>query len=218
MTPESTAALRHNRPMSLVFVRHGETALNVGRTLQPADTPLSDRGRAQAAAVAARLASMPVAAVLSSDLPRARATAEAIAAATGRPLATTPLLQERNFGDLRGRPYDTLGFDPLAMADAPPAGESLAAFHRRVAEAFAEVLRHRATIGGPVVVVSHGLVIHRIVSAHVALGAAHTVPLAMANTSVTIAGAEAPHLIELLDCVRHLDGAAAHRGANLSGG
>lgn len=210
--------LRHNRPMSLVFVRHGETALNVGRTLQPADTPLSDRGRAQAAAVAARLASMPVTAVLSSDLPRARATAEAIAAATGRPLATTPLLQERNFGDLRGRPYDTLGFDPLAMTDAPPGGESLAAFHARVAEAFAEVLRRQAAAGGLLVVVSHGLVIHRIVSAHLAIGAAHVVPLAMANTSVTIAAADAPHLIELLDCVRHLEGASAPHRQGLSGG
>jgi probable phosphoglycerate mutase len=38
--------------MSIFLIRHGETALNASRTLQPADTPLSPRGLAQAAAIA----------------------------------------------------------------------------------------------------------------------------------------------------------------------
>ena len=53
--------------MTLLLVRHGETALNASRTLQPAATPLSARGLAQAAAVAARIAALRPAAVLSSD-------------------------------------------------------------------------------------------------------------------------------------------------------
>ena len=58
--------------MAILLVRHGETALNAARVMQPADTPLSERGLAQARAVARRLAQRGrVAALLSSDLPRA---------------------------------------------------------------------------------------------------------------------------------------------------
>ena len=60
--------------MNLLLIRHGETALNVARVLQPADTPLSARGIAQAEALASRLASMNVEAIVSSDLPRALRT------------------------------------------------------------------------------------------------------------------------------------------------
>ena len=38
--------------MTLLIIRHGETPLNVARVLQPADTPLSANGLAQAAALA----------------------------------------------------------------------------------------------------------------------------------------------------------------------
>ena len=92
--------------MSLLLIRHGETALNVARVLQPADTPLSARGVMQAEALARRLATLDVVAIVSSDLPRALCTAEAIAAATGAPIETSALLQERNFGDWRGQPWD----------------------------------------------------------------------------------------------------------------
>ena len=61
--------------MTLLFIRHGETALNAARVLQPAATPLSARGLAQAQAVAERLAAQRLAGVLSSDLPRALQTA-----------------------------------------------------------------------------------------------------------------------------------------------
>lgn len=204
--------------MSILFIRHGETPLNIARVLQPADTPLSDTGRAQAEALARRLKPLQITQILSSDLPRARQTAEAIATATGAPVELSPLLQERNFGDLRGRAYDSLGFDPLAMADAPPNGESAAQFRARVAEAFADVVRRRGAAGGTLAVVTHGLVIHRMVEHHVRLGEGHVVPVRIANTSVTVVGAEAPHLVDLLDCTRHLAGAAADDPASLSGG
>ena len=64
--------------MSIILVRHGETALNAARTLQPADTPLSERGLLQAAAVAKRLADLGISAILSSDLPRTMQTAQVL--------------------------------------------------------------------------------------------------------------------------------------------
>ena len=108
--------------MSIILIRHGETALNVARILQPADTPLSERGRRQAAAVAQRFFTAKIGAIVSSDLPRAVETARAISSVTSVAIRFSDLLQERNFGDLRGLPYDGLGYDPIAMTDAPPGG------------------------------------------------------------------------------------------------
>ena len=73
--------------MTLLFVRHGETALNAARVLQPAATPLGATGLAQAQAIALRVAALAPAAVVTSDMPRALQTAQAIAQAAG---ATPP--------------------------------------------------------------------------------------------------------------------------------
>jgi broad specificity phosphatase PhoE len=203
--------------MSIILVRHGETPLNVTRMLQPADTPLSANGLAQAQAVAKRLAGMQLAGIVSSDLPRALTTAQAISAATGVPLSTTALLHERNFGDLRGQPYDTLGYNPLTMAEAPPGGESVAAFLDRVAQAFAHIVALRASLGGNLAVVTHGLVIRALLTHHAMCGDAGELPR-IGNTSVSVLAAQSPHAVELLDCTRHLDSATQHDAGSLSGG
>jgi len=204
--------------MSIILVRHGETLLNVSRTLQPADTPLSERGLAQAAAVARRLASLRIAGIVSSDLPRARVTAQTIGRATGLPVATTALLQERNYGELRGMAYDSIGFDPLTLEGAPPGGESVETFRGRIADAFAHVLRLRAALDGPLAVVTHGLAIRAMLDAHVRLADGATLPVHVGNTSITIIAAEPPHRVSLLDCTRHLDPPIADDAHGLSGG
>ena len=205
--------------MTLLLIRHGETPLNVARVLQPADTPLSDHGRAQAAALAQRLRGAGLAAILSSDLPRALATAQAIATACGLPVRTTPLLHERNFGDLRGLPYDSLGHDPLTSDAAPPGGESAAQFRQRCADAFAEVLRQQAACGGTLAVVSHGLVIRDwLLAGPLQVPDGLALPERLANTSVTEAMARAPHTVRLVNCTRHLDGGIGEDAASLSGG
>lgn len=209
--------------MNLLLIRHGETALNVARVLQPADTPLSARGIAQAEALAQRLAAMNVRAIVSSDLPRALRTAQAIAAATGAAIETTPLLQERNFGDWRGRPYDAMAIDPLTMTEAPPNGESTAAFEQRVADAFAHVLARQAAIapgsgGGGLAIVTHGLVIRALLVAHLRLSDGMRQPTHLGNTSLSIVGAGAPHRVSLLNCTRHLDAGARDGAHALCGG
>ena len=204
--------------MSIFLVRHGETALNVSRTLQPAETPLSERGEAQARAVARRLAGARIAAVVSSDLPRAALTAKAIAGACSLPIVWEPLLQERNFGDLRGRAYDTLGFDPLTLVGAPPGGESAAAFRDRVARAFDRIVRLREGLEGNLAVVTHGLVIGALLGAHVRLPPGTALPGRLGNTSLTVIDSRSPHAVALLDCVRHLDAEASDDTRSLSGG
>jgi broad specificity phosphatase PhoE len=190
--------------MTMLWLRHGETALNAARIMQPADTPLSARGLAQAEAAARRLAALRPAAILSSDLPRAMQTAQALAALTGLPVETDARLQERNFGILRGRPWDELGFDAMSMADAPEGGESLAEFQERCDAAWALALARRAALGGPLVVVSHGLLIHAVLSRQVHWPPGLSLPEWLANTSVSEIGAEPPHAALRAGCIDHL--------------
>lgn len=205
--------------MTIILVRHGETALNAARVMQPAATPLSARGQAQAQAVAQRLARHGrIGAILSSDLPRAWLTAEAIAAALALPIEASALLQERNFGELRGRPYDDLGFDPLVMPQAPTGGESAAAFAQRVHEAYREMLQRHARLDGDLVVVTHGLLIRTLLAGPLQLGVDTLVGLHLANTSLSIFDAAPPHVLHVLNCTRHLDAAAHDDAFGLSGG
>ena len=132
--------------MTLVLlVRHGLTAgtgtVLTGRT---PGIPLDDRGREQAAALAARLADVPLDAIVSSPLDRCRETAEAIAAARGGELV--PVVQDEQFaevkyGDWTGQPLKKLSRDPLwRVVQAHP---SAVRFPGKDAESMPEV-QHRA--------------------------------------------------------------------------
>jgi broad specificity phosphatase PhoE len=205
--------------MAILLIRHGETALNAARVMQPADTPLSARGRAQAQALAQRLATRGgLASIVSSDLPRAWLTAQALAAACALPVRPSALLQERNFGALRGRAYDTLGFDPLVMQDAPPGGESAPAFALRVRQAFDEMLQLHAGLDGDLAVVTHGLLIRILLGGPLQLPPAQLHDLHLANTSVSIFDAAPPHPVHLLNCTAHLDTGDSDDVHALSGG
>lgn len=203
--------------MSIILVRHGETALNAARVLQHPATPLGERGLAQAQAVGRRLAALAPAAIVASDMRRAWMTAQAIAASTGLPVGASPLLHERNFGEYRGRSHDSLDHDPIWAESAPMGGESLSGFRQRVARAFAHVVRLRAALDGPLVVVSHGLVIRVILSDLVNLPPGVPAPERLGNTSLSIVGAQAPHTVELIDCTRHLDAGNADDKRAVSG-
>src|SRR5436305_1594912 len=85
----------HAQMTRLLLVRHGETDWNRdGRWQGHAGPGLNDLGRRQAAAVAMRIAAGPVAAVYTSDLPRAIETAEAVTEATGIPAVLDHELRE----------------------------------------------------------------------------------------------------------------------------
>jgi len=190
----------------ILLVRHGETLLNATRVLQPPDTPLSPHGIAQAERLAQRLAGHPIGAIVSSDLARARMTAERVAAATGAPLSLDARLQERNFGDLRGTPYAELAEDPFAPDYVPPGGESWEDLHARVDAAWEFVLAAaRAATAGDLVVVTHGLVCHSLVRRRLALAPPLAPPAGFANTSLTIIDPEPPWRVERVNCVEHLD-------------
>lgn len=142
--------------MTLVLVRHGETPANAQRLLVGRmDPPLTERGEAQARALAAAVGGVGEAGeVVVSPLGRARQTA----AAFGVPVRVDERWIEVDFGELDGRPV-TEAWSPLwerwrADAEfAPPGGESLAAVGRRVRAACEELRQDAAA--GDVVVVTH---------------------------------------------------------------
>ena len=86
----------------VIIIRHGETEWNLQARYQGQDnSPLTERGIAQAEAVGKRLATVPFDAIVSSDLQRAVDTAESIAAHHSQtPCFTDERLRERDFGKL----------------------------------------------------------------------------------------------------------------------
>jgi len=192
--------------MAIFLIRHAETALNAARVMQPPDTPLSPRGLAQAARLAERLRGEGVGAILASDYARAAMTAEAVQRSTGAPISHEPLLRERSFGDLRGRPYADFDFDPFAADYVPPAGESWQAFHARVDRAWAAVEQAAAACAGNLAVVTHGLVCHAMVTRRVHLPKALvSVDPHWANTSLTVIEGPGRWEVRLLSCAAHLE-------------
>ncbi len=148
----------------IIAIRHGETAWNVDTRIQGhLDIPLNDTGLWQARQVAHALAGEPIAAVYTSDLQRAHATAQAVATATGAPLTTDLGLRERSFGHFQGRtfaqieaelPDDARRWRKRDPHYAPDGGESLMSLRERIARTVtALAARH---VGEQVVMVAHG--------------------------------------------------------------
>ena len=194
--------------MTILVVRHGETDGNAARVLQRPDVPLNDRGLDQADRLAHRLLAHGFVHILCSDLLRARMTAEPLAARSGIAIEESPLLQERNFGDVRGTAYAALPEDPFGPDYAPPNGEDWAAFHARVADAFTLILDRRRGVNGTLVVMTHGLVCRALVERHARVPAGIVAPERYHNTSVTVLHEEAPHPVGLINCTAHLEAPA----------
>jgi len=118
----------------LFLVRHGSTRMVRQKRYQGwGDARLDVEGRKQARRAASALASVPLGAVFSSDLRRARETADTIAAVHGLRVTLLPALRELNFGAWEGRTWEEISgrwpdrwsqwlADPLQTA--PPGGEN----------------------------------------------------------------------------------------------
>ena len=199
--------------MQIFVIRHGETPGNAARIVQTAETPLSTLGIEQAERLARRLADSRIERILSSDLPRAVMTAERLANATGAPLGRDPLLQERNFGDLRGTAYSELTVDLFAADLVPPNGESWATFEARVARAWERVAEVAETMAGNLAVVTHGLVCASLARHHFTLPANATAPQRFGNTAVTIVDGAPPWTVATLNCEAHLASCGSEIGS-----
>jgi len=149
----------------VVLARHGETDDNVEplRFQGFRDTPLNATGRAQATALAARIADEDtIASIWASDLSRARETAETVGAAIGLPVRLDARLREGNRGRWEGRGFADVQADEPELYAAwrrpdPgfrfPEGESLAEQQTRVAVALREIHTESSR---PALAVCHG--------------------------------------------------------------
>lgn len=154
-------------PVTFYFVRHGESEANAARRFAGrTDSPLTERGRQQAEAVAEALAKTPFDRIVSSPLSRCRDTALVIARRHQLPVDLEPDLVEIDVGEKTGSPFDEVRGLPEWSDDgfiAWPRGETLdqvlARAHRVITRIAAE------SAGQRVLVVGHGGVT-RILMSH----------------------------------------------------
>lgn len=155
-------------PTRLILCRHGESEDNrAGRFGGHGPAPLTERGRAQAQATGLRLLQAGADVLYSSDLVRARETAEIIARQLSLTPQLTPALRERSVGVFTGLTFDDactrfpeehkvlLRREPDAT---PPEGESYLQCRARAAAFLDQAMAQHA--GQCVVMVSHHLTLH----------------------------------------------------------
>jgi len=159
---------------TVILLRHGRTTANTGGVLAgwTPGVQLDETGTAQVAAVAERLAKVPLAAVVSSPLERCAQTAAAVAAGRDLTVQTDDRLGEARYGDWTGRTIKELAKEPLwkVVQQHPSAavfpgdeGEGLA---QTQARAVAAVRGWNARLGPEAVwlACSHGDVIKAILA------------------------------------------------------
>jgi broad specificity phosphatase PhoE len=139
---------------TLLLVRHGETDWNAeGRLQGHTDTPLNELGRRQALTLADELAGDGIEAVYSSDLARARETAEIVAGRLGLPVVLDPDLREKDWGTWEG-------LTGAERERVELAGETTEAHRERTLRALRSIATGHP--GGRVLVVTHGGSMRRI--------------------------------------------------------
>lgn len=210
---------------TLLVIRHGETVWNEEKRYQGhGDSPLTETGRNQVAALGRRMEKIRFDTLISSDLGRAQETASIVADYTGHPLEVDRRLRERNYGVLEGLTVPEIKarhsevFDQLNTDDPDyiiPEGESHRQHYRRNIE-FIEELLTKST-GATVAVVAHGGVLDSIFR-HVA-----RLPLDQPRCFITINASltiithgsfygTARWVIETWGDIGHLDGIGQHPG------
>jgi broad specificity phosphatase PhoE/ribonuclease HI len=196
------------------LLRHGRTEHTPERRFSgSSDLPLSQLGRADAAAAAQHLAGRGIDVIVSSPLLRTRQTAEAAADVLGVPVEVDADLRELDFGEWEGLTADEArAKSPLAFRRwsaaidvRPPGGESVADVSARVARARGRVLQRHA--GTTVLLVSHVTPIKLMLAAGLGVGdeIVHRVFLEAASLSTVTWASDGRSSVRLLNDTSHLD-------------
>ena len=165
--------------LRLYLIRHGEVeGAAAGRLLGRTDPPLSERGLEQSRQLAKKLSAAQLCAIYSSDLQRARLTAETIGIHHRLKVQQSPAWREIDMGEWDGRTLAALNEEAPGLVaqlfNDPasfeyPGGESFAAFNDRVQSALDQLL---ATHGrGEMALVAHGGVCRTIIGSALAMPA-----------------------------------------------
>jgi alpha-ribazole phosphatase/probable phosphoglycerate mutase len=181
-------------PTRVYLLRHAETTWNAeGRLQGHLDAPLSERGRQQLDGLTRALRAVPLAALYSSPLSRARVCAEAIGAACGLVVQLVDAFREMDQGEWEGRLVDEVvaadGARVQAWWDAPhevqvPGGESLQQLQTRALRRFEDITtRHH---GETVAIMAHGGVNKVILLAVLGAPLSHHGRIRQANACINI--------------------------------
>ncbi len=172
--------------LRLYLIRHGEVeGAAVGTLLGRTDKPLSDRGISQARQLAEDLSQAEIVSVYSSDLQRAKATAEIIAKPANLKVEENSAWREIDMGEWEGRTIAALHQEAEALIErlfADPAsfkypgGESFSDFITRVQAALDQLLQ--AHENGDVALVAHGGVCRAIIGSALGMPMANWLRLA----------------------------------------
>src|SRR3954453_11706267 len=149
----------------LHLLRHGQHDLGGGVLAgRMPGVGLTERGRAEIAAAAERLAGEKIAAIYASPLQRTRESAEIVSARLGLPIEFRDDLLELDFGEWTGATFDAIRADPRWQAwstqrslAAIPGGESMRAVQQRIVAAMIEL--NERHLHETIVLASHGDVI-----------------------------------------------------------
>lgn len=181
----------------LILIRHGETEWNSDRRIQGSvDVPLSEKGVAQAEALAETLAGEGETfdRVYTSDLQRSSHTGKILAERLGVEAVTaSPLLRELHCGAWEGRAIDDLRtgeseayerwlLDPDFVI---PGGESVTQLHGRVRRFFTEE-RPNLDASRAVLIVAHGLLNRMVLSVLLKLDPQHSRYFSQDNTAMNV--------------------------------
>jgi broad specificity phosphatase PhoE len=163
--PERSAS---SLPVSTTFffVRHGESEANLARVFSGRrDSPLTERGRAQAVTVADALADVPFDRIVATPLSRSLDTALVVARRRKMPVDVVRDLIEIDVGEKTGATFDEVAGLPDWKDDgfiSWPSGETL---HQVLARSLKALTRiHRESGGETVLVIGHGGVTRILVS------------------------------------------------------
>lgn len=207
--------------ITLYLARHGETEGNVNKWYQgTTDVPLNERGLAQAKCLGEFFKDIPLTAVYSSTLDRARVTAECVAAPHHLPVVSHDELKEADFGVWEGHTYDEITtkwpgeLEAVYDSDGTlPArgGESFCQVRDRTLKKTQEILSQHKD-GDKVFIVSHGAAIRCLLFGLLGLDMKRIWCFAQYNTAFNVIQYYGQHnVLTLMNCTDHLKGTSGYQ-------
>ncbi len=193
----------------ILLIRHGHTEL-VGKVLygRMSGVHLSHRGKQDVGRLANGLSGQyKINAVVSSPLDRARETAESIAAVLGLDVLFDNDLQELDYGEWMGRPFEDLTADSLwklynvsRSLACPPGGEFIMQVQARAWSAVQRAVQpFRGEAESTIALVSHGDVVRGLLMLFLGMPVdfIHRLEIGTASVSEVVLGASQPQVITI---------------------
>ncbi|ASS76620.1 histidine phosphatase family protein [Tumebacillus algifaecis] len=196
--------------MEILLIRHGESEADLLQVHEGrADFPLTERGRQQVRAMAARVqAEMPPELIFGSTLLRAQETATLLSEAVGCPLELLPDLMEINNGKQAGLPLaegDRLHPIPTLPHVPFEEGESWFQFRMRAESVLSQIITTCAGRNERIAIVSHGGMISALLQSFLRMPVLNTCYFHSGDTAIhVLVHREPQRMVRVLNDTEHL--------------